>query len=375
MVTQYPPFAGWSDDDHSSAIIIVTALCLFYWLIPGVVQQGIFYSRGLRFTLGEATFIVSMGSGIVQSLLILVACHYGLGKSEHLLQPHDADLARRVYYVSNLFFILVLGLIKCSVALFVANLTVNNMGSLRDASRRQKAMLGSVLAATIAWTIASIIVLALPCGTETVCIGTMERWEGIFAGDAVTDIAIAFFAANIVLRTQVTFRLRLMWYLPFVLRACVPICAGLRLVTLSKDHLTHDPTRAPWLFVVLSQIQVFLSLIGYTSPALKKTMRDLVTNYGAADDSQAGFTRTGGSHEMDDLRHQKNNTGSSWQRSNVGKRFVPFTGGGFSEANAVAKRGDTGSDGDSQEGIIRRDEVEISYVSAKPQDRAGELWI
>ncbi|KAK4959469.1 hypothetical protein LTR10_004274 [Elasticomyces elasticus] len=288
---------------------------------------------------------------------------------------------RQVYYVSNLFFILVLGLIKCSVALFVANLTVNNMGSLRDASRRQKAMLGSVLAATIAWTIASIIVLALPCGTETVCIGTvssatiwtrgrstdillsqMERWEGIFAGDAVTDIAIAFFAANIVLRTQVTFRLRLMWYLPFVLRAC-------------KDHLTHDPTRAPWLFVVLSQIQVFLSLIGYTSPALKKTMRDLVTNYGAADDSQAGFTRTGGSHEMDDLRHQKNNTGSSWQRSNVGKRFVPFTGGGFSEANAVAKRGDTGSDGDSQEGIIRRDEVEISYVSAKPQDRAGELWI
>ncbi|KAK3621722.1 hypothetical protein LTR56_022614 [Elasticomyces elasticus] len=268
------------------------------------------------------------------------------------------------------------------------------MGSLRDASRRQKAMLGSVLAATIAWTVASIVVLALPCGTETVCVGTvssatiwtcgrstdillsqMERWEGVFAGDAVTDIAIAFFAANIVLRTQVTFRLRLMWYLPFFLRACVPICAGLRLVTLSKDHLTHDPTRAPWLFVVLSQIQVFLSLIGYTSPALKKTMRDLVTNYGAADDSQAGFTRTGGSHEMDDLRHLKNNTGSSWQRSNVGKRFVPFTGGGFSEANAVAKRGDTGSDGDSQEGIIRRDEVEISYVSAKPQDRASELWI
>ncbi|KAK5693928.1 hypothetical protein LTR97_009545 [Elasticomyces elasticus] len=231
------------------------------------------------------------------------------------------------------------------------------MGSLRDVSRRQKAMLGSVLAATIAWTVASIVVLALPCGTETVCVGTVssatiwtcgrstdillsrvERWEGVFAGDAVTDIAIAFFAANIVLRTQVTFRLRLMWYLPFFLRA--------------------------WYVFPLQDVQ-----------ALKKTMRDLVTNYGAADDSQAGFTRTGGSHEMDDLRHLKNNTGSSWQRSNVGKRFVPFTGGGFSEANAVAKRGDTGSDGDSQEGIIRRDEVEISYVSAKPQDRPSELWI
>ncbi|KAK4549977.1 hypothetical protein LTR86_011335, partial [Recurvomyces mirabilis] len=93
------------------------------------------------------------------------------------------------------------------------------MGSLRNASRRQKVMLGGVLIATIGWIVASIVVLALPCGSETMCVGTMERWEGIFAGDAITDITIALFAANTILRTQIAFRVRIMWYLPFCLRA------------------------------------------------------------------------------------------------------------------------------------------------------------
>jgi len=46
----------------------------------------------------------------------------------------------------------------------------------------------------------------------------MNRWRGIFAGDAVTDIAIALFAANVIWRTQAAFRVRLMWYIPFFFR-------------------------------------------------------------------------------------------------------------------------------------------------------------
>ena len=37
--------------------------------------------------------------------------------------------------------------------------------------------------------------------------------------------------------------------------------------------------------------------------------------------------------------------------------------------------GDADSDGDSQKGIIRRDEIEISYTNAAPESHANEQWV
>lgn len=63
MGTQYTPLAVWNDDDHSSATIIITTICLFYWLIPGVLQQAaMISSRGLQFKWSEAIIVVSMVS-------------------------------------------------------------------------------------------------------------------------------------------------------------------------------------------------------------------------------------------------------------------------------------------------------------------------
>jgi len=149
----------------------------------------------------------------------------------------------------------------------------------------------------------------------------------------------------------------------------------LRLITINQYDLIRNPTLAPWLFVILSQIQILLSIIGYTTPALKKTMLDLVTNYGATTNSQAGSrARNGGSYAMKDLRYHKGSAAASWQRSSTGKKVVPFASSSF-KANAVAERGDADSDGDSQKGIIRRDEVEISYTNATPEGRVDDQWI
>ncbi|KAK5135296.1 hypothetical protein LTR08_005399 [Meristemomyces frigidus] len=202
----------------------------------------------------------------------------------------------------------------------------------------------------------------------------MGRWIGIFVGDAVTDLAIALSAASVIWRTQAAFRVRLMWYFPFCLRICVPVCAGLRLLATSKYDLTHDPTLALWLFVVSSQIQILLSIIGYTSPALKRTMFDLVTNYGVVSDSQAGcHAQNGGSYAMKELRYYKASVGAPWQGSDAGKQSVRVASSSF-KADALAERGDVDSDGDSQKGIIRRDDVEISYTRATPESRANERW-
>lgn len=46
----------------------------------------------------------------------------------------------------------------------------------------------------------------------------MSRWQGVVAGDVVTDVAIAAFAASVIWRTKASFRVRLVWYIPFCLR-------------------------------------------------------------------------------------------------------------------------------------------------------------
>ncbi|KAK3114099.1 hypothetical protein LTR53_007917 [Teratosphaeriaceae sp. CCFEE 6253] len=266
---------------------------------------------------------------------------------------------KQLYYVSNLFYILIPGLVKSSAALYIVNLTVQGLGSLRHISRQKKYIFFAVLALDITWTIASVAALALPCGSEEVCVGTMWRWRAILVGDVVTDIVTAVFAGHIIWRIQASLRARFVWYIPFCVRLCVPICAGLRLATINQYKLTNDPTLMLWLFAVLSQIHIFLSMLGGTSPALKKTMLDLVTNYGGVSDGEAeSRSKTyGRSIPMKDMKSRQQSSQASTSK------FVPFVGGASSNIATVKSVPDR-ENRDSQEGIISRCEFEISYESA-----------
>jgi hypothetical protein len=181
---------------------------MFYWLALGVIQQGIVLAHNTRLTWAERIFVLAMVceiclilnfheltehqvAGIVQSALVLAACHFGFGKSVTHLQPEQAKKARlpqhictlshgqtfsdivQFYYLSNLLYVLVLGLIKCSSSLWVVKLTVNNLGSLRQASRERRLTFYGISALIAIWTIASIVVLALPCHSNDTCMGTV----------------------------------------------------------------------------------------------------------------------------------------------------------------------------------------------------------
>ncbi|KAK4904965.1 hypothetical protein LTR49_025672 [Elasticomyces elasticus] len=310
----YPPYAVWSNDDHSGPIIIVTTLCLIYWLILSLLQQAVSVAHGIRFTWADRVFSLGMLTGSIQSILVLCACHSGFGKSELRRQSDKIEQARKLYYVSNLFYILILGFVKSSAALYIVNLTVQGLGSLRHVSRQKKYIFFAVLTLDITWTIASIAALAFPCGSEEVCVGTALS---------------------------------------------VPICAGLRLATISQHKLTNDPTLMLWLFTVLSQIHIFLSMLGGTSPALKKTMLDLVTNYGGVSDGEADSRAKvhSRSFPMKDMESRQQSSQASTSK------FVPFVGGASSNIATVKSTPDR-EDRDSQEGIISRCEFVLSYESA-----------
>ncbi|KAK0855989.1 hypothetical protein LTS02_010790 [Friedmanniomyces endolithicus] len=118
----------------------------------------------------------------------------------------------------------------------------------------------------------------------------------------------------------------------------VPICAGLRLATINQRKLTNDPMLMLWLFTVLSQIHIFLSMLGGTSPALKKTMLDLVTNYGGVSDGEADSRAKayGRSFPMKDMKSRQQSSQASTSK------FVPFVGGASSNIATVKSIPDRG---------------------------------
>jgi hypothetical protein len=224
----------------------------------------------------------------------------------------------------------------------------------------------------------------------------LPRWRGIFAGDAVTDFAIAIFAADVIWRTQASFRVRLTWYFPFLIRiwydhncrsssaavntiqslmsSSIPVCSGLRLITVGASDFESDPTLDIWLFVIVSQIQIFLSLIGYTSPALKKTMLDLATNFGNTNESHASSARHNGSSlAPKSLGYRKSSIAGSWKTSGIHLGTLR-SAASHTKSQTVVEGGRPESDSGSQEGIIRRDEVEVSYARATPHVNAEEHW-
>ena len=99
MRSGYPPHAVWSDNDHSGPVIIVTTLCLIYWLILSLLQQAVSVAHGIRFTWADRVFSLGMLTGSVQSILVLCACHSGFGKSEQRRQSDEIEQARKVRFL------------------------------------------------------------------------------------------------------------------------------------------------------------------------------------------------------------------------------------------------------------------------------------
>ena len=123
----------------------------------------------------------------------------------------------------------------------------------------------------------------------------------------------------------------------------------------------------------MSQVQIMFSLIGVATPALKKTMLDLVTNYGATD-TQAGSKSGSGTFPLKYFNSKRN---QSQQPSEGSKQrsHLPFTGPGKGSAMVSRSRHDdtVKSDGDSQDGIIRHQDFEVSFYNTDSSDRDRDM--
>ncbi|KAK3046141.1 hypothetical protein LTR09_012342 [Extremus antarcticus] len=112
-----------------------------------------------------------MGFGVVQSVLVLVACGFGLGQSGQVVLPRALATAQNLYFASNIILIFTLALVKISAALWVAGILVSR--SVRQIKGVNKGVFCALLAASALWTVASFFALLLPSVLEDRCMGTV----------------------------------------------------------------------------------------------------------------------------------------------------------------------------------------------------------
>jgi len=172
---QYPPFAVVTPDDRSAWIIIAAAVglvcSLFFGALRFFVRRTIDGEFGLDdFIIGAATVLAA-----IQSSIILGACSRGLGKSIDLLSLRAQDKVQGMYYASNLFFIIILGLSKISVVAFLLRLSPHNS--------QHKLVFMSAIAVLAAWTAGSFFAVALQCNLGHAWISVKEECTGTVSSD------------------------------------------------------------------------------------------------------------------------------------------------------------------------------------------------
>lgn len=122
------------------------------------------------------------------------------------------------------------------------------------------------------------------------------------------------------------------------------------------------------MFSVLTQVQILFSLIGVATPALKKTMLDLVTNFGAAE-SQSNTKSGSGTFPLKYFS-RRNNASQQPSEGSKARSHMPFTGPGKGSTMVSRSRHEdtVKGDNDSQEGIIRHQDFEVSFYNADSSD-------
>lgn len=107
---------------------------------------------------------------IIQSSIVLGACSKGLGKAVDLVSPEAQDEVQKMYYTSNLFFLMAIGLSKISVVCFLYRIS-------RVLKHRR--VFNIAMALIVAWTIGSLLAIALQCDLRHPWISVDEECPGI----------------------------------------------------------------------------------------------------------------------------------------------------------------------------------------------------
>lgn len=364
----YPPFAVISDNDHGGWIIIATSLGLAMAILSTIIR--IYVKIVSRQHLGLDDVLLGGGTSFawLTECVILAACSQGLGRQVDLLSASSLESVEKSFYSSQILAVLALGFCKASVACFIMRLTPKTS---------MKRIMQGILICSIAWTIASILALALQCKLSAPwsyasgsCNGVWRRILLIGVFDIILELALFVAAILLVSKLQTALYKKAVVVLAFGLRLPIIAFIAARLATFNRTDLTNFALSES-LYIIWTVTQINYSLISTTLPILRPFIKDLATFYGAMRPSEYSSNARSRSFPLSSLKSKQSNPqngsiSAPRQRSIAQDRLDTFD---FAVPHRTAFANSTHCEADAQGGPLRTsEEPEMSTHSLGSND-------
>ncbi|RMD43714.1 hypothetical protein DV735_g1451, partial [Chaetothyriales sp. CBS 134920] len=304
-----PPFATVTPTDHAAWILIATWLSLATFLFFGCIRVGLRLTLSPGFDLDDYTCYAGTLAASIQSALVLGACAKGLGKSTEFISPGKLDSLQQLYYASNFFLLLAIGLSKISV-----------IALLQRISRREhRNVLFGAMALIGVWVVGSILAAALQCDLShpwtllgEKCPGIDTRWLVINGLDIATEVAIFGLVVQLVYPLQMRLQLKLtvVYIFSFRLLSIVFIAFRMSTFTSAQPFLATSPFIRLAEHITLAQGQQSYVLVGATVPAFRNFLKSLHTGFGG----MSAMERTYGYGSQNQSRVEANKSSQRQQQ-------------------------------------------------------------
>ncbi|KAK3709524.1 hypothetical protein LTR37_010897 [Vermiconidia calcicola] len=312
-----------ADDTHQRAfIIIATSILLFSALLfvgarlwvrqnPELEQTGGGRTASIadRTPLGfdDLLLVISTALYGVHSVLIFSACAHGLGNSVRSMSPAELATAEKLYYASNIFYVLSLGSSKASISYLMVRINASRPPTVRR-------WLNGILYLVCLWTVGMFVWAIFACTVNSVwklsteqCPNWYTRWFVLGVGGCCFEVAVAGLAVWNVWNLNTAFSRKALVVALFAMRLPLVLLVAVQLSVFDSTLFNADPTLHIKTFICATELILCYSICSANFPAFRRLTNEIRTDFGGF-----GIGALNTFHSS----HKSNRSNSGYMRSN-----------------------------------------------------------
>ncbi|KAF2764012.1 hypothetical protein EJ03DRAFT_42942 [Teratosphaeria nubilosa] len=180
-------FAYYTSDDHQAWLWITSVLSLAYASTIAAVRCMV---KWKCFGLDDLVLAMAYVIAIAHWSLVYTALSDGLGKTAAAVGPLALAHIGKLVFASRLLLLLVTGLTKCALVLFIRQLFTKDDG-------KQWRLCTAAIGVMSLWTVVSPMIVSIGCHpgqavdpTLSYCTGDLTRWRIVAAVDFVLEFVL-----------------------------------------------------------------------------------------------------------------------------------------------------------------------------------------
>ncbi|EFQ88355.1 hypothetical protein PTT_15798 [Pyrenophora teres f. teres 0-1] len=264
--------ASTNENDHKNSIKIVSWIILALTVVVVIARQSIKALLLRRAAVDD--FLILISTACVIGLSIIATLLASQGLSDNSLTIEQIHFLMKGYYVSNFMYIAAVCSAKLSVLVIFYTIV--------EVQRWARRIVIAVSVMILAWSIASLLAIAFQCDIprpwvmeRTRCFNTQIFWVMYCIIDMSTEVAIVMISVNLVAYIQVPLSQKVAVITCFLPRVLVLGAALIRLIWLYPAAPYNIPEYRLWIPIILSQAQLFLSIVTGSIPFMVPFFKNL----------------------------------------------------------------------------------------------------